>query len=61
MICGFCGRDIPDEIEAQSSCGLCGSGCRYVHCPWCGYKNPLPTGLLKRLMRKKAAESKEPS
>lgn len=49
MNCGFCGREIPDRVP-EKSCGRCGSGCRKVHCPYCGYENPAPSRLLNRLM-----------
>lgn len=52
MKCGYCGRDIPDEIPAdQKSCGACGGRCRKVHCPHCGYQNPAPSKLLKKLFK----------
>ena len=52
MNCGFCGREIPDDVE-QRACGACAGGCRNIHCPYCGYKNPVPSGLLKRWLEKK--------
>ncbi|HKK01999.1 MAG TPA: hypothetical protein VJ955_07515 [Desulfuromonadales bacterium] len=53
MKCGFCGRDIPDEVpENQTGCGMCHGGCRKVHCPNCGYANPLVPSYLKRLKKK---------
>lgn len=60
MKCGFCGREIPENIE-QRPCGLCPGGCRNVHCPYCGYKNPLPSNLLKRWLGDKAVKkNKDP-
>jgi len=50
MKCGFCGRDLPDEVDTkQKGCGQCGGGCRKVHCPDCGYANPVIPNFLKRL------------
>jgi len=49
MKCSFCGREIDDKIpEDQLSCGRCRSGCRKVHCPYCGYANPLVPKYLQR-------------
>lgn len=57
MKCGFCGREIPDEVpETQTSCGMCRGGCRKVHCPNCGYANPLVPAYLKRLKKKPRPE-----
>ncbi|MFA5514864.1 MAG: hypothetical protein WDA20_01125 [Desulfuromonadales bacterium] len=53
MKCGFCGKEIPDAPDVgQQSCGACSGGCRKVHCPHCGYANPVVSGLLRRLMQK---------
>lgn len=60
MICGFCGREIPEE-KPQAACGQCLGGCRQVHCPWCGYKNPLPPAALRRWLKKKDPQDKESS
>ncbi len=52
MICGFCGREIPDQPdESRERCGSCPGGCRKVHCPWCGYANPVVPDFLKRLKK----------
>jgi rubredoxin len=51
MICGYCGYDF-DENEGKKSCGGCSGGCHNVHCPRCNYKNPLETGLIKKLKEK---------
>jgi hypothetical protein len=49
MKCAFCGREIPDAPEAgQKSCGACSGGCRKVHCPYCGYVNPVISGRLRQ-------------
>lgn len=48
MKCGFCGREIADTPGQKESCGSCPGGCRKVHCPYCGYANPVVPGLLKR-------------
>ena len=50
MICGMCRREIPEELpDADSRCGSCPGGCRKVHCPHCGYPNPLLPGYLRKL------------
>jgi len=48
MKCAFCQKDIPEEVP-EKSCGQCVGGCRKVHCPYCGYANPLPSGWLERM------------
>jgi len=50
MTCGFCGKEIPDKV-GLNSCGGCGSRCRKIHCPYCGYANPAPGKLLKRFLQ----------
>lgn len=55
MNCGFCGKQLPDQVgpvEAQNSCGSCPGGCRKIHCPQCGYANPAPGKLLKKFLTK---------
>jgi hypothetical protein len=32
----------------KESCGACPGGCRKVHCPYCGYANPIVSGRLRR-------------
>ncbi len=60
MKCGFCGREIPDEIpENHESCGLCPGGCRKVHCPHCGYANPLVPRFLKRWAKKNNSKKED--
>lgn len=60
MICGFCGRRIPDTPpRPEERCGACPGGCRKVHCPYCGYANPVVGGLLKRLAGKASTSDKE--
>jgi hypothetical protein len=59
MECGFCGREIPDEPDAEKGCGACPGGCRKVHCTACGYANPVIPGFLKRWTRKKNDERKD--
>ena len=60
MICGFCGREIPDEIDQErTSCGACSGGCRKVHCPHCGYGNPLVSPLLRRWKKKSGPKEDE--
>jgi hypothetical protein len=51
MICAFCGREIPDQPGKTERCGSCLGGCRKIHCPWCGYANPLTPDYLKRLQQ----------
>jgi hypothetical protein len=58
MICGFCGKEIPNQLP-EKSCGRCGSGCRKVHCPYCGYENPAPSEFLTRLFKRKKSSTKE--
>lgn len=56
MICGFCHREIPEQVGApdgETVCGRCLGGCRKVHCPYCGYANPAPSAYLKRLLKRK--------
>jgi len=56
--CGFCGRTLPPlEESRQKPCGACLGGCHKIHCPWCGYENPVVPGLLRRW--KKDDNSKE--
>jgi hypothetical protein len=57
MKCGFCEREIPDEPGQEKSCGACPGGCRKVHCPYCGYANPVGPGFLKRWSKKKDEKS----
>lgn len=56
MICGFCHREISEELGAadgEAACGQCPGGCRKVHCPYCGYANPVPARYLKRLLKRR--------
>ncbi len=49
MKCAFCDRQIPDAPdEERTSCGQCKGGCHKVHCPYCGYANPVVPAFLKR-------------
>ena len=48
MICGFCGFEF-DEENGKKGCGGCSGGCHSVHCPRCNYKNPLASGVVKKL------------
>jgi hypothetical protein len=61
MKCGFCGREIPDEPGQEKSCGACPGGCRKVHCPYCGYANPVVPGFLKRWSKKKNEKREDES
>lgn len=61
MICGFCGKEIPEEVgpgEEKNSCGSCRGGCRKIHCPYCGYANPAPGKLLKKFLAKATKDTK---
>ena len=61
MNCGFCGREIPDEVgpgQEKNACGSCLGGCRKIHCPQCGYANPVPGSWLKRLLSSKKKEER---
>jgi len=58
MICGYCNREIPAKVP-ESGCGRCGGGCRKVHCPYCGYENPAPSGMVERLFGRKDKSKKE--
>jgi hypothetical protein len=60
MRCGFCGREIPDTIpEDRKGCGQCSGGCRKVHCPYCGYANPLVPHYLKRWVKKDSHQGED--
>ncbi len=55
MICGFCHKEIPEQVgapEGGKSCGHCFGGCHKIHCPYCGYANPAPGKFFNRLLRK---------
>jgi len=57
MKCAFCGELLPDEPDtSRERCGACPGGCRKVHCPRCGYANPLVPGFLKKIQKKDAKE-----
>jgi len=58
MICGFCGKEIPDKV-GLNSCGGCGSRCRKIHCPYCGYANPAPGKFLERLLKSKTKKEED--
>ncbi|MBE0500235.1 MAG: hypothetical protein IBX47_02250 [Desulfuromonadales bacterium] len=46
----MCQKEFPDNTpEPVESCGACSGGCRKIHCPHCGYGNPVTPGFLKRL------------
>jgi hypothetical protein len=54
LICGFCHKEIPEQVgvEDRQACGACLGGCRKVHCPFCGFANPAPGKYLKKLLKK---------
>ena len=50
MKCGMCHREIPEELPEEAvRCGSCRGGCKKVHCPFCGYGNPVLPNYLKKL------------
>lgn len=51
MICNGCGAELPDLPENETGCGRCAGSCRKVHCPYCGYENPIVPNYLQRLQR----------
>jgi len=59
MTCGFCGKEIPAEVgpgAEKNACGSCRGGCRKIHCPYCGYGNPAPGKLLRKMLDKEKKE-----
>lgn len=55
ITCGFCGRQFSEEA-GSNSCASCPlsklkgkNGCGMIKCPYCGYENPLESGLVKKL------------
>jgi adenine-specific DNA methylase len=58
MKCAFCGKEIDEAIGQFDRCGRCSGGCKMVHCPHCGYANPLVPSYLKRFI-KSAEDGKE--
>ena len=50
MICGFCGFEF-EESAGKKGCGGCHGGCHSIHCPRCNYKNPLESGVIKKLKK----------
>ncbi|PLY03636.1 MAG: hypothetical protein C0623_01060 [Desulfuromonas sp.] len=60
MKCGMCHKQIPDATPGRENrCGACSGGCRLVHCPYCGYGNPLTPGFLKILVKDDSDEGRE--
>lgn len=60
MKCGMCHREIPDVLpEPDKRCGSCRGGCRKVHCPYCGYGNPVMPNFLKKLVAKDEKNGRE--
>ena len=57
MKCNFCEHELTVEMLREEGCGACGSGCRKIHCPYCGQENPVvPEFLDKWLKRDKEKE-----
>ncbi len=51
MKCGMCHREIPEVApDKEQRCGSCSGGCRKVHCPYCGYGNPVTPKYLKKFV-----------
>jgi hypothetical protein len=50
MTCGMC-RQAFSEDRGQQACQSCPltSGCQFVHCPFCGYENPVEPPWLGKL------------
>lgn len=58
MICTFCGHEFEESEGTQSGCGACGSSCRGIHCPRCGYKNIPTPDLFKKIRRLVSKDTK---
>lgn len=53
MKCGLCGKELEEVVGQPERCGQCpGGGCKKIHCPACGYANPVVPGYLKRFITK---------
>ena len=51
MKCGMCHKEIPEVLpDKENRCGACSGGCRKIHCPYCGYGNPVMPNYLKKFM-----------
>ncbi|MDH4046278.1 MAG: hypothetical protein OEW06_17660, partial [Gemmatimonadota bacterium] len=50
MSCGMCGKAFAED-RGQPACQSCplSSGCRFIHCPHCGYENPVEPAWLGKL------------
>lgn len=59
MKCAFCGKELEEQVGRETSCGQCPGGCRKVHCPACGYANPLVPDYLKRFVSTAEKKGKE--
>ena len=56
MKCAFCEHELTPAMLREAGCGACGSGCRKIHCPYCGEENPvMPAYLLKLLDKDRKA------
>ena len=50
MTCGLCQKPFVED-RAQPTCQACplSARCRFVHCPHCGYENPVEPPWLGKL------------
>ena len=51
MKCSFCAHELTLEMVREQGCGGCLSGCRKVHCPYCGQENPMVPEFLEKLLK----------
>ena len=60
MKCGMCHKEIPEELPDKADrCGSCPGGCRKVHCPYCGYGNPVAPNYLKKFISGKGNDGRK--
>lgn len=57
MKCAFCGKEIDAEVGRTQRCGQCPGACHKIHCPHCGYANPVVPDFLKRWIKKDESET----
>jgi len=50
LTCWYCRKPFTED-RAQAACQACplSTGCRYLHCPHCGYENPVEPAWLGKL------------